>query len=237
MNSSSLLLKCLLALVLISSAATASAQTEYIIVSGGPAQRKWEDLRRAGEQHDRWWGNFVATAVTRMKDIRQSQPAMPITWLVYRDSYARRSATDNKPYLSWIQEKQSKLGIKVVFYSSGSDVISYLNGCRRGSVNGFEYFGHSNKFCFLFDYSSEIYGVSSAWLHQNDLKRIHSSVFAPNAYCQSWGCHTAEAMSAEWKKATGIWLVGAYGKTDYSDLHLRDNHVGLSTGSHWKKSP
>ena len=35
--------------------------------------------------------------------------------------------------------------------------------------------------------------------------------------------------------ATGLWLVGAYGKTDYTDLHLRDNRVGLSPGSHWKK--
>jgi hypothetical protein len=235
MTSSSLLLKCLLALVLISSAA--SARAEYIIVSGGPALRKWEDLRRAGEQHDRWWGNFIATATTRIRDIRQSQPALPITWLVYRDSYASRGAVDSKPYLSWIQEKQAKLGIKIVFFSSGNDVINYINGCRRGSITGFEYFGHSNKFCFLFDYSSQIYGVSAAWLHQNDLKRIHGSAFAPNAYCQSWGCHTGEAMSYEWKKATGLWMVGAFGKTDYSDLHLRDNHVGLSTGSHWRKTP
>ena len=35
-------------------ASIASAQTEYIILSGGPALRQWENLRKPGEQHDRW---------------------------------------------------------------------------------------------------------------------------------------------------------------------------------------
>lgn len=218
---------------------TAHAQSfEYLVVSGGPALRKWENLRRNGEQHDRWWGNFIATAVTRIKEIQKAQPGMPITWLVYRDAYTRRTAEDGKPYNVWIQEKQAKYGIKIVNFSSGSELINYINNGQNRSrvkVAGFEFFGHSNKYCFMFDYSSDIYAVSTAWLHQSDLKRIHSSAFAKNAYCQSWGCHTGEAMSEEWKKATGLWLVGAYGKTDYTDLHLRDNHVGLAEGSHWKK--
>ena len=228
------IIACSLALIV-----SASAQsTEYILVSGGPALRKWEDLRRAGEQHDRWWGNFIATAMQRVKDLRAQQPNLPITWLVYRDSYLRRSAADGKPYTAWIQEKQAKYNIRVVWFRTGEEVIGYINRGQnrsRTKINGFEFFGHSNKYCFMFDYSSDIYGVSSAWLHQNDLKKIRSSAFASNAYCQSWGCHTGEAMSEQWKKATGIWMVGAHGKTDYTDLHLRNNQPGLSSGSHWKK--
>ena len=49
----------------------ASAQSEYIIVSGGPAMRQWENLRRQGEQHDRWWGNFVRTARVRLEEIQK----------------------------------------------------------------------------------------------------------------------------------------------------------------------
>lgn len=217
----------------------ASAQSqEYIIVSGGPALRQWEDLRRSGEQHDRWWANFIATAMTRVKDLRKAQPNLPITWLVYRDAYLRRAAVDRQPYTSWIQEKQAKYNINVVWFRTGDDVINYINnGQNRGrtKIVGFEYFGHSNKYCFMFDYSCDIYGVSSAWLHQNDLRKIRSSAFASNAYCHSWGCHTGEAMSDLWKKATGVWMVGAMGKTDYSNLHLRDNHVDLSAGGYWKK--
>ncbi len=239
MNASSRLPRWLLVLLAAFIVQSAHAQSfEYLIVSGGPALRKWENLRLAGEQHDRWWGNFIATAMARVKEIRKAQPTMPITWLVYRDAYTRRTAEDGKPYNVWIQEKQAKYGIKIVNFSSGDELINYINSGQsrsRVKIAGFEFFGHSNKYCFMFDYSSDIYAVSTAWLHQADLKRIRSSAFAPNAYCQSWGCHTAEAMSDAWKKATGVWLVGAYGKTDYTDLHLRDNRVGLSSGSHWKR--
>ncbi|MEC7863003.1 MAG: hypothetical protein VYC70_10315, partial [Verrucomicrobiota bacterium] len=30
---------------------------EFIILSGGTALRKWENLRKEKYQHDRWWGN------------------------------------------------------------------------------------------------------------------------------------------------------------------------------------
>ena len=38
-------------LFLVLSVSASAQQSEYLIVSGGPALRKWEDLRRAGEQH------------------------------------------------------------------------------------------------------------------------------------------------------------------------------------------
>ena len=50
-------------------ASKAVADTEYIVVSGGPAVRKFEDLRRPGEQHDRWWGNFIRPARMRIEEM------------------------------------------------------------------------------------------------------------------------------------------------------------------------
>jgi hypothetical protein len=211
----------------------AQAQTEYVILSGGPALRKWEDLRRAGEQHDRFWGNFIATASTRIGELRKGNPTMPISWLVYRDAYARRSMVDGKPYTQWIMEKQAKYNIRVVFFSSGREVIAHLNNRRGVKIGGFEFYGHSNKHCFMFDYSSDGYGISSSWLHEADIKRINRSAFAKNAYCQSWGCHTGESMSQVWKKTLGLTLIGAHGKTDYSDMHLRGFHPALGSGSRW----
>jgi hypothetical protein len=214
-------------------------QSEYIILSGGPASRKFEDLRRPGEQHDRWWGNFVRTARTRIEDL-QKMPryaGVQFTWLVYQDGYARRSNEDKQNLMANIFSVRDKYHLKLVWYRSGEQVIDYINrgvSRSRTKISGFEYFGHSNKYAFLMDYSSDVYGASSCWLHENDLARIHSSAFYSDAYCQSWGCHTGESMSAAWKKATGIWMIGAYGKTDYSDLHLRNNHVGLSSGAHWR---
>ena len=228
----------LIAFLLLGFAITASAQqTEYMIVSGGPALRKWEDLRRAGEQHDRFWGNFVRTARARIEELQKQQPGINITWLVYQDSYVRRSEEDKRSITALVESVRDKFKVKLVWFHTGDDVINYINSGSnryRTKVSGFEFFGHSNKFCFMFDYSSDIYGVSSSWLHQRDLKRIHSSAFAPKAYCQSWGCHTGEAMSAEWKKATGLWMIGAVGKTDYTDLHLYNNHPRPASDAHWK---
>jgi hypothetical protein len=217
----------------------ATAATEVIVVSGGPAMRQWEDLRKPGEQHDRWWGNFVRSARVRMQEIKKmSPPDTIITWMVYRDAYVRRAAEDRQPLTSFVESVRDTYGVRLVWFRTGTEVINYINsGMNRRSVkvSGFEYFGHSNKFCFMFDYSSDVYGGSGSWLHETDLKRIRSSAFTPNAYCQSWGCHTAESMSAAWKRATGLVLVGAYGKTDYSNGHLSGWKVQLAPGASWRR--
>lgn len=233
------------ALALLAGAATVSAkdqQTEYIICSGGPALRQWENLRKSEEQHDRWWGNFVRPARVRMQELQKSlPPGTIITWLVYRDAYLRRAAEDRQPLTSNVKSVQTAYKIHLVWFRNGDDVINYINrggeGVSRGKtkISGFEYFGHSNKFCFLFDYSSEIYACSTAYLHQEDLRKINKSAFVRNASCQSWGCHTGESMSVAWKNATGARMIGAIGKTDYSDMHLRGWHVALGSESHWSR--
>src|SRR5260221_13888921 len=73
-------------------AASPGGHGEYILVSGGPALRKWENLRRHGEQHDRWWGNFVRPARMRIEEIQKQDPGATITWLVYRKSYGTRGS-------------------------------------------------------------------------------------------------------------------------------------------------
>jgi hypothetical protein len=228
----------LLLVFLVASITSAVADTEYIVVSGGPAVREFEDLRKPAEQHDRWWGNFIRTARVRMQEIHKTAPAgTRITWLVYRDGYVRRAASERQPLTQNIESvPQAYPFIKLVWFRSTDELIRYINsGMSRWStkISGFEYFGHSNMYSFMFDYSSDVYANSTCWLHQADLNRINGSAFAKNAYCRSWGCHTAESMSREWKRHTGVWLVGAKGKTDYSHMHERGWHVGLSPGSRW----
>jgi hypothetical protein len=70
----------------------------------------------------------------------------------------------------------------------------------------------------MFDYGNAIMAASTALLHERDLPRIQSSIFARNAYCKSWGCHTAESMSAAWKRAVGVSLIGARGPTSYVNV-------------------
>jgi len=191
----------------------------HVILCGGPALRKWEDLRIEREQHDRWWANFIRASTLRMAEIRRAYGSnAAITWIVYRPGYVARGKEDRKPYTSWINEQAAKRRVNLVWVSSGGQAISAINKHPGKSVITFDFFGHSNKHCFLLDYSAEVMGASKAWIHERDLSRIRSGIFARNAQCQSWGCHTGESMSAYWKRATGQSMLGARGKTNYEPV-------------------
>jgi hypothetical protein len=195
------------------------SQADHVIVTGGPALRKWENYRVTDDQHDRWWANFVRASTLRMAEIRKAYGVnAPLVWMVYQPSYQNRAREDGQPYTTWIAEQAAKRKASLIWFNSGGNFISTLNSRPRGSIETFDFFGHSNRFCFLFDYSNEIMGASTAWLHEKDLSRIKSSIFSRNAYCKSWGCHTGESMSAAWKSATGVAMEGARGPTSYSNV-------------------
>jgi hypothetical protein len=195
---------------------TSWSHAEHLIVTGGPAMRKWENFRVTDDQHDRWWANFVRAATLRMAEVRKAYGAdAPLVWMVYQPAYQSRAREDGQPYTSWIAEQAAKRRASLVWFSGSGEFIQKLNSRPRGSVETFDFFGHSNRYAFMFDYSSEILGASTAWLHEKDLPRIKSSIFSRTAYCKSWGCHTGESMSKAWRSALGITLEGANGPTSY----------------------
>ncbi|MCB1090078.1 MAG: hypothetical protein KDL87_01000, partial [Verrucomicrobiae bacterium] len=131
---------------------------------------------------------------------------------------------------------RDKYGVRLVWINNGADVINYLNNApnrRHMKVGGFEYFGHSNKYCWTFDYSNEILGASKAFLHERDLKGIKRGVFSRQAFCKSWGCHSGESFVKAFKKATGVDMIGAIGKTDYSKTYLMILPTLSSQGGRW----
>jgi len=210
-------------------------QEEFIIISGGPALRKWEDMREENEQHDRWWGNFIRSARARIQQLQKRYgPEYPITWLVYRPGYVTRSEEDSQPLISWIESVREKYKIQLVWLETGKDIIRHINSGKdrkRIKIVGFEYYGHSNQYAFMMDYSNDILGASTSWLHENDLQEIQPSAFSSKAKCRSYGCKTGESMSAKWYAAIGIRMWGAKGKTDYSNP-LKPT---LSPGGYWKR--
>lgn len=216
-------------------AADANAQgREYIVVSGGPALRTWEDLREEDDRHDRWWGNFVRPAKNRMIQIKERNPGALITWLVYRSAYARRGAEENRPLVSFVESVRDTYGVNLIWFTTGDDIIRYINSGRNRShtkVANFEYFGHSNKHCFMFDYSNHILGASKSWLHEKQFKEIRKSAFTRDAFCKSWGCHSGESMCDVFQREIGIRMIGAIGKTDYG----AGEYVTLSPGGRWNR--
>lgn len=193
------------------------AGREHVILCGGPTLRQWENLRVEQDRHDRWWANFVRASTMRIDEIRKSYgPQAEIVWIVYRDGYVLRGREDGKPYTRWITGQAAKRKAELIWINSGEEAIDAIN--RQTDIITFDFFGHSNRYCFMLDYGSDIMAVSQAWIHEKDLHKLRRRSFNRDAYCQSWGCHTGESMSAVWKRQLGLPLIGAKGKTDYTAL-------------------
>src|SRR5437667_10835538 len=153
---------------------------EWIIVVGGPSLKEWEQYK--AQPHDHWWANFVHAARIRTEQLRgQLGPDAKITWLVYKPGYVDRGKQDGQDLIANINSVRDKYNLRLVYFSRGSEVIDYLNnGQPRAQVRiaGFEYFGHSNRACFMFDYSNVVDSSSKAWLHESDLVKIDRHAFA-----------------------------------------------------------
>ncbi|MDX2081870.1 MAG: hypothetical protein SFU53_13885 [Terrimicrobiaceae bacterium] len=213
-----------------------AVEREYILLSGGPSLIEWEKFK--AEPHDRWWGNFIRAARVRIQQLRAEHgPNARITWLVHRPSYVRRaSRQDNDDLIGNIVSVRDKFGVNLVWFNNGSEVIDYLNNGQprnRVKIANFEFYGHSNRACFMFDYSNEIDSASKSWLHEDELFRIKRGIFTRDAFVKSWGCHTGESMSKYWRRATGTRMIGAIGKTNYAYGHLRGWVPALSDGARW----
>ncbi|MDR1191450.1 MAG: hypothetical protein LBK60_07290 [Verrucomicrobiales bacterium] len=198
-------------------AATAGA-AEHILVSGGCALMYFEKYKN--QPHDKYWGNFIDAAEVRARQL--NLPAGDqLTWLVYRPAYVNRGRAENANLLAAIQAKAAGARARLFWFDTQRELLNYLNkGRNRDQVKvaRFEYFGHSNMLCLMFDYSNALDGAAfaSSILHQGDLKKIDADIFTKDAYAKSWGCHSGESYSAEWHRRTGIPMIGAIGKTDYS---------------------
>jgi len=194
----------------------ASASADHIVVTGGSALRKWEDLRIKEKQHDRWWGNFVRASTIKLDELKKSDTEGEIIWWVFKPGMEARGVEDSKPYCDWVESLAEKREVTFHWFSSRQEFLELLNDRPRRSVQSFDYFGHSNRSAFMFDYGSDIMAASTSWLHEIDLHKINRSVFARKAECKSWGCHTGESMSQVWKKKLKVPLIGAKGATNYS---------------------
>ena len=212
------LLSLLLSLILFGSLAVRADTGEHIVLTGGPALRFMEHGKDAS--HDFYWFNFVDASTIWLKQIKSTAaPGDLVTWLVYRPSYVSRSNELGMDLIPQIAGKAKELGVALYWFDTKEQLINYLNkGQDRDKIKitSFDYFGHSNKACFLFDYSNTIDTMSVAFLHVVDLKHIHGHDFAKDAVCKSWGCHSGELYSKWWKDEFDVAMTGAIGKTDFS---------------------
>ena len=194
---------------------------DIVLISGGPALRSHERFKTAS--HDKYWGNFIDSALARVGELRKELgPEDRMTWLVFRPGYVTRSQEDQQDYFQILEERGQKHKLTPVYFDNKDQLFTLLR--RDGSkeqpkISRLEYFGHSNKKCWMFDYSNRVDGgaIEPLVVHVDDLEKISGSSFTPNATCVSYGCHSGEEFSQRWRMVVGRPMVGAIGKTDYSD--------------------
>jgi hypothetical protein len=214
------------------SSARGNPDRENIVISGGVSLLKWEQYKPV--PHDRWWMNFVRAARIRISQLREADPQASITWMVYRPAYLRRASQEGKELIPIIESVRDKYGVRLVWFSSGTEFLRYLNSGQdreRVKISNFEYFGHSNKACWMFDYSNWIDSSSKAWLHETELSQLNPGIFSKDAFTKSWGCHSGESMIEHFRKATGVRMWGVTGKTQYQTDELP---IPASFWGRWK---
>ena len=123
----------------------------------------------------------MTSARIRTEQLRKAHgSAARITWLIYKKGYVERSREDGANHIQTIMSRARQLNARLVWYDTTKEVISYLNrglNRRKVKIATFDFFGHSNKFCFLLDYSNEILGASRCFLHQRRLNEGSSQCF------------------------------------------------------------
>ncbi len=196
------------------------AKAHEVILTGGISLTKWERLR-GPEQHDKWWANFIRASTLTMTNIRKRKPNERITWIVFRPSYITRSREEAKPILTWVEGHAKKYNAKLVWVSTAAETYAAINAAPSsgGLITKLTYFGHSNAYAFMLDYSNDIIGASTHWIHERDLRaKINRNIFAPGAEAWSYGCYTGRSMSRRWRSALGIPLWGNTEATRYGPL-------------------
>jgi hypothetical protein len=192
---------------------------EYVMIVGGVSLKEWEKYKE--NPHDNWWANFIRAGRIRTQQVRAAAPNLPLTWLVYKPSYVARSKQDGRDLIPFIDSVASAFNFKLVYFDKTSQVIDYFNNGpadhprSQTKICGFEFFGHSNKACLMFDYSNNLDSGSKCWLHEKDLTQFKRGIFTRDFFCKNWGCYGGELFVKSWYKATGTRMWGAVGKTQY----------------------
>jgi len=195
------------------------AANELIFISGGPSLRTFE--RHKPAPHDRFWGNFITSGLARYQEIKGQIGEDTFTWLIHRPGYERRSEEIGHDLIQEIKNMVEPTGAQIIWFNTRHELVDYLNKGQKRSktkISHLEYFGHSNRLNWCFDYSNQIDGMvqENMCLHIRHLGKIKKGLFTRNAFTKSWGCHSGESYSEAWYRATGTRMWGAIGKTNYA---------------------
>jgi hypothetical protein len=130
-------------------------QREYIIPRRGPAPSMGAIQAPTARS---LVGKFRPFRAGRTEQLRaQLGPNALITWLVYKPGYIDRGRQEKTGSDREHQQRARQIWSQAGLLRSRRrrhQLPEQRDAARPGEDSGFEFFGHSNKACFLFDYSN-----------------------------------------------------------------------------------
>lgn len=138
----------------------------YVNIIGGPSLSR--DNPRGEGRHDQWRDNFLDIGLNSAIEIagncwKNGKCCCYVVVVVYEPPYNRRDAFDktdpNRPKLPNVRTKvKNRLAgincIDVKYFSSGSDILDYLESYDDNGIKQLEYFGHSAEGGLFPEYGS-----------------------------------------------------------------------------------
>lgn len=205
-----------------------------LVICGGPALKKWDDLRPTHERcllPPRCFVNAAAYDAGKLS----SQKDANVTFLVYRDSFLRRSLDEKVTYTQEIEVFIAKhKNLKLVWFRSGQELSNYLSSITP--VDFVYYYGYATPNVLVFDYESEISRGSTAWLSIDAFFQAAKGALKEKGVCQLFPAFTGwnadfTGVAQKAKKELGRKLVVPTVQLSYSTDSEAKEPYTLESGS------
>jgi len=106
---------------------------EYVVITGGVSLYQWEKFK--AQPHDHWWANFVHASRVRFDQMRGQYGAdAPITWLIYKPAYVKRSQQEGRDLIAMIESVRDAEHLNLVWFEKTSETTTPLPSFRTGAT-------------------------------------------------------------------------------------------------------
>ena len=211
---------------------------EVLAICGGPALRKWDDLRAQEERCVLPPLAFVRAALFNQSQGVKNGDA--VTLLVYRDGLVRRSAEDREPWTARAQDLVERAEAKLIWVTSSSQVLSYLK--LRGPFRQIDFYGYATPQALLLDYECRISRGSSSWLAAGSFAGSIAGSLVPNGSVKFYPAYTGwkvdfSSLASKFKQrlGQGASITVPLLPMEYSVDPDDSVPIRLAPGSRWLK--
>lgn len=163
---------------------------------------------------------FVATAIKKLRELKEKYPNDKITWIFSRDGYNERDIEN-------FRETAKNINVNLKSFNTVDGLISYFNTDRSFyKITSLIIFCHGIVGSLEFGYHPPLLGgpIERLSFKSSDIKKIDKSAFANNIFTQFYSCNTATeengtSFAKEWFNYGLGYVKAAVKETSYKYIY------------------